>query len=67
MVEARHTAAVRIFDAVPILTPRGYRDSMPVDGGETIVRKSDGIHVNGEGAGLAADRVLEPIERDFTH
>ena len=62
-----YRAQVRILDTVPIFTPKGYRDSMPVDGKDTIVRESDGIHLNGKGSALAAERVLELIERDFTH
>ena len=62
-----YRAQVRVFDTVPIFTPDGYRDSMPVDGDDAIVRESDGIHLNARGAGLAAERVLELIERDFTH
>ena len=62
-----YRSQVRVFDSVPIFTPEGYRDSMPIDGDDTIVRESDGIHLNGRGAGLAAERVLELIERDFTH
>ena len=38
---------------------------MNVDGRKRIVRESDGIHLNGTGAGLAADRVLEAVHRDF--
>lgn len=51
---------------MPIFTPNGYRDSMPVAGKAAIARESDGIHLNGRGAALAAERVLELIERDFT-
>jgi len=61
-----YRSQVRVFDSVPIFTPTGYRDSMPIDGDDTIVRESDGIHLNTRGAGLAAERVLELIERDFT-
>ena len=62
-----YRSQVRVFDTVPIFTPKGYRDSMPVDGDDAIVRESDGIHLNARGAELAAERVLELIERDFTH
>lgn len=62
-----YRSQVRVFDSVPIFTPTGYRDSMPIDGDDTIVRESDGIHLNARGAGLAAERVLDLIERDFTH
>ena len=62
-----YRSQVRVFDTVPIFTPTGYRDSMEIDGDDAIVRESDGIHLNARGAGLAAERVLELIERDFTH
>ena len=45
-----------------IFTPGGdYRDAMEVDGRRQIVREPDGIHLNGRGAGIAADEVLEAI------
>ena len=43
-----------------------YRDSIEVDGEDTIVRESDGIHLNDAGAAIAADAVLERIDQDFT-
>ncbi|HUO72990.1 MAG TPA: DUF459 domain-containing protein [Solirubrobacteraceae bacterium] len=58
---------VRVIDTVPIFTPgERYRDSMTVDGQPTIVRQSDGIHLNGAGASLAATIVLDSIDQDFT-
>jgi hypothetical protein len=49
-----------------IFTPGGdYRDAMEVDGRRQIVREPDGIHLNGRGAGIAADAVLEAIRQDF--
>jgi hypothetical protein len=58
---------VRVIDTVPIFTPgERYRDSIEVDGEETIVRESDGIHLNDVGSALAADAVLERIDEDFT-
>ncbi|MQA72767.1 MAG: DUF459 domain-containing protein [Solirubrobacterales bacterium] len=58
---------VRVVDTVPIFTPgERYRDAIDVDGTETIVRESDGIHLNETGAGIAADAVLERIDQDFT-
>jgi hypothetical protein len=58
---------VRVIDTNPIFTPGGeYRDAMEVDGEETIVRESDGIHLNDAGSGVAADAVLDYIDRDFT-
>jgi lysophospholipase L1-like esterase len=59
---------VRIVDLVPIFTPGGtYRDAIEVDGEETIVRESDGIHLNERGASIAADAVIDRIDGDFTH
>jgi hypothetical protein len=57
---------VRVLDMSRIFTPGGrYRDAMDVGGRETIVRESDGIHLNGAGARLAADVVLGAVRRDF--
>jgi hypothetical protein len=57
---------VRVVDTVPVFTPgERYTDSIPVDGTDTIVRESDGIHLNGEGSSIAADLVLERIDEDF--
>jgi hypothetical protein len=50
-----------------VFTPRDvYRDSMTVNGQPTIVRQSDGIHLNDAGSSLAAKIVLAAIDRDFT-
>ena len=55
-------STVRIFDTVPIFTPGDkYRDAM----NGTIVRQSDGIHLNEAGAKIAAGHVVQMIERDF--
>jgi lysophospholipase L1-like esterase len=57
---------VRLLDMVELFTPGGeYRDSMEVDGEERIVRESDGVHLNSEGAELAAEAVLDAIAEDF--
>ena len=57
---------IRILDMVPVFTPGNvYRDSMSVGGQPTIVRQSDGIHLNDAGSALAAKIVLGAIERDF--
>ncbi len=57
---------VRVLDMAELFTPGGdYRDSMEVDGEERIVRDADGIHLNDEGAELAADAVLDALEGDF--
>jgi hypothetical protein len=59
---------VRVVDTVPIFTP-GYRytDSIEVDGTETIVRESDGVHLNAAGSAVAADAVLDRIDQDFDY
>jgi uncharacterized protein len=59
---------VRIVDTVPIFTPgEKYRDAMPINGSDQIVRESDGIHLNEAGSSYLADKVLERIDQDFTH
>jgi len=58
---------IRIVDTVPLFTPgERYRDSMTVNGVPTIVRQSDGIHLNDAGSSLAATVVLGDIDADFT-
>ena len=44
-----------------------YRDAIDVDGQQTIVRESDGIHLNDEGSSIAADAVIDRIDDDFEH
>ena len=57
---------VDVLDMVEIFTPGGeYRDSMDIDGDDTIVRESDGVHLNKEGAKLAAETVLDALREDF--
>lgn len=57
---------VRIVDTVPIFTPGfAYRDSMTIAGQPTIVRQSDGIHLNDTGSVLAARYVMAAIGQDF--
>jgi hypothetical protein len=59
-------AQVRVLDMTELFTPGGrYRDAMTLDGRKRIVRESDGIHLNAAGAGLAAEKVLEAVRRDF--
>jgi lysophospholipase L1-like esterase len=61
-----YRAQVRIIDMGRIFTPQGhYRDAMTVDGRDTIVRESDGIHLNGAGSSVASDAVLAIMRRDF--
>jgi lysophospholipase L1-like esterase len=58
---------VRVINSVPIFTPNGYRDAMPIGGVDTIVRESDGVHLNEAGSKLLAGYVLTALARDFTH
>jgi lysophospholipase L1-like esterase len=58
---------VRTVDMVEPFTPGDrYRDSIEIDGDETIVRESDGIHLNDAGSAYAAEIVLAAIDEDFT-
>jgi lysophospholipase L1-like esterase len=58
---------IRVIDTVPVFTPGNrYRDSMTINGAPTIVRQSDGIHLNDAGSALAAKVVLAAVDRDFT-
>jgi hypothetical protein len=57
---------VRILDTVPVFTPGNhYRDSMTINGQPTIVRESDGIHLNNAGSALASKLVLALIKQDY--
>ncbi|HTZ87010.1 MAG TPA: hypothetical protein VMB05_10120 [Solirubrobacteraceae bacterium] len=58
---------VRLLNAASIFTPNGYRDAMPIAGAETIVRESDGIHLNDAGSKLLASYVIADLKRDFTY
>ena len=40
---------------------------MSVNGRQTIVRESDGIHLNEAGSGVLANAVLDALGRDFVH
>jgi hypothetical protein len=60
-----YRAQVRVLDMTSLFTPSGYRDAMEIDGRREIVRDPDGIHLNDEGARLAADVVLRAVHRDF--
>jgi lysophospholipase L1-like esterase len=57
---------VTIINSVPVFTPSGYRDAMPIHGVETIVREPDGVHLNGAGSELLAGLVLESLRQTFT-
>ena len=62
-----YRAQVRVLDMNAIFTPGGeYRDAMEVNGRRQIVREADGIHLNGRGAEIAADAVLEAVDGDFS-
>jgi hypothetical protein len=59
---------ISLVDTIPIFTPGGrYRDAMPVDGRPTLVRESDGIHLNRTGAGLLAQRVIGALSANFSY
>ena len=61
-----YRAHVRVLEMDELFTPDGrYRDAMEVDGRRQIVRDPDGIHLNARGSELAADAVIEAVERDF--
>jgi lysophospholipase L1-like esterase len=65
---ASRGAAVRVIDLIPTFTPGdSYRDSIDIDGKQTIVRQSDGIHLNDDGSSVAADLVLQAVDRDFDY
>ena len=60
-------AQVHVIDTVPTFTPGGrYRDAMTINGTPTIVRQSDGIHLNDAGSRIAAQIVLNDIRTNFT-
>jgi lysophospholipase L1-like esterase len=57
---------IRIIDTVPTFTPGGrYHDSITVNGTPTLVRQSDGIHLNDAGSTLAEQLVLTALKRDY--
>jgi lysophospholipase L1-like esterase len=61
-----YRAQVRVLDMAALFTPAGrYRDAMDVGGQRRIVRESDGIHINGEGADVALAPVLAALRADF--
>jgi hypothetical protein len=63
----REGPEVRLLDTRPVFTPSGrYSDTIDVDGRKTIVRESDGVHLNDAGASVTADAVIAAIRRDFT-
>jgi lysophospholipase L1-like esterase len=55
-----------VIDTVPVFTPgEHYRDAMTINGRPTIVRQSDGIHLNDAGSALAAKFVLSAIDQNY--
>ena len=61
-----YASQTQVIDTVPIFTPGDrYRDSMPVGGSPTIVRESDGIHLNEAGSSVAADVVEKALGSDY--
>ena len=61
-----YRSQVRILDMTETFTPDGrYTDKLEIDGEDRIVREPDGIHLNGEGAAVAAEAVRGALERDF--
>jgi lysophospholipase L1-like esterase len=51
----------------PTFTPDGYRDAMPVDGRERLVREADGIHLNDLGSQILAEMIVRRIAADRTY
>lgn len=63
---ANYGSQVRVLDMPAIFTPDGkYRDAITVDGKQKLVRRPDGIHLNDDGAEIAADAVMRSLEQDF--
>jgi hypothetical protein len=61
-----YRADVRVLSMDSVFTPGGrFRGSMPVDGRDTLVRQADGIHLNPDGAAIAADAVGDALRSDF--
>lgn len=60
-------AQVQLVDASALFSPGfKYRDAMPVDGRDRIVRDPDGIHLNDRGAEVLADTLMARLKADFT-
>ncbi len=61
-----YRAQVRVLDMTELFTPGGrYRDAMEVGGRRQIVRDADGIHLNADGAELAAERGARGVRSDL--
>lgn len=58
---------IDVVDTISKFTPgERYVDSIDVDGRKTLVRESDGIHLNQTGAGLMADEMVRLLGARFT-
>jgi hypothetical protein len=62
---ARWPGSVRVIEGGAIFSPDGYRDAMPVDGVETVVREPDGMHLNAAGSRVLALAAVARFGRDF--
>jgi hypothetical protein len=61
-----YRADVRVLSLDGIFTPGWrFRSSMAVGGRDRLVREADGIHLNRDGAGIAADAVAASLREDF--
>ena len=57
---------ISVLNTVPVFTPGDrYRDAMTVAGRRTIVRQSDGIHLNNAGSELESRYVVAAIRQNF--
>jgi hypothetical protein len=57
---------MRVVEVGERFTPGGhYRDSMPIDGRNRIVRQADGVHLNVTGSRLGADLTLNALRRVY--
>lgn len=61
-----YRSSVRVLDMASVFTPSGFRTSMQLGGKTTIVRRSDGIHLNDAGAAHAAGLLEARLRADFT-
>jgi uncharacterized protein len=64
---APYRAQVRVVSIDSQITPGWrYQDAIEIDGRQTLVRDADGIHLNKDGAAIAADSVSQALQQDFT-
>ena len=62
-----YRAQVRVVNIDSQITPGWrYQDAITIDGQQTLVRDADGIHLNKNGAAIAADTVNQALRQDFT-